>query len=101
MDNKGTSQFRRETTNITLYFLKCHSLIKIDSHLHQSPPGLLSENTSYCFRAMKLFDWDLEDEYFHSLYVEGDHHPSMRGSYLAALLHFMSLYNVPVVSEAS
>ena len=50
---------------------------------------------------MKLFDWDLEDEYFHSLYVEGDHHPSMRGSYLAALLHFMSLYNVPVVSEAS
>jgi len=51
------------------------------------------------FRAMKLFDWDLEDEYFHSLYVEGDHHPSMRGSYLAALLHFMSLYNVPVVSN--
>ena len=100
MDNKGTCQFRWETTT-TLYFLRCQIRIKIDSHLHQSPPGLLSENTSYCFRAMKLFDWDLEDEYFHSLYVEGDHHPSMRGSYLAALLHFMSLYNVPVVSEAS
>ena len=47
---------------------------------------------------MKLFDYDTEDEYFHQLYVPGDHHPSLDGSYLSALLHYMSLYNVPVVS---
>ena len=47
---------------------------------------------------MKLLDYDTDDEYFHQLYVPGDHHPSLDGSYLSALLHYMSLYNVPVVS---
>ena len=50
-----------------------------------------------CFRRVKLLDYDIDDQYFHSLYVPGDHHPSLMGSYLSALLHFMSLYKVPVV----
>ena len=48
---------------------------------------------------MKLLDFDIDDQYFHSLYVPGDHHPSLMGSYLSALLHFMSLFKVPVVIE--
>ena len=48
---------------------------------------------------MKLLDFDIDDQYFHSLYVPGDHHPSLMGSYLSALLHFMSLYKVPVVRK--
>jgi len=51
------------------------------------------------FRRVKLLDYDIDDVYFHSLYVPGDHHPSLMGSYLSALLHFMSLYKVPVVSN--
>ena len=39
------------------------------------------------------------DSVWEELYVPGDKHPSLAGSYLSALTHLMSLYDLEKISE--
>ena len=40
------------------------------------------------------------DSVWEELYVPGDKHPSLAGSYLSAVTHFMSLYNLDKITDS-
>merc|ERR1711962_20127 len=49
--------------------------------------------------AFRLVKQTQGDAVFHSLYKTGDHHPSLSGSYLAGLLHYLGLFNTSVLGN--